>query len=135
VPIHDPIPDDEHFERYLKQFHPLAPGSLPLKECKNRRAWSPLAPAWTTVAAVVIFASLILYPRVRYSGPRDEGGQWAGVAHAAPTQPLTIESANALLTHAPSFKAAVDAIAVPSRTTSFAGKQSALDVLSKDSKL
>jgi hypothetical protein len=135
VPLHDPIHDDEHFERYLKQFHPLAPEALPIENRKGRRTWSLLAPAWAAVAAVVIVASLILYPRLRYSGPRDEAGQWAGVTHAAATQPLTIQSANALLTHAPSFKAAVDAMAVPSRTTSFNGKQSALDVLSQDAKL
>ncbi len=132
MPIHDPTHDDEQFERYLKQFRPLAPETLPTEKYKDRdrRAWGLLAPAWAAVAAVVIVALLILYPRPRYSGPRDEA-----VPHAAATQPLTLQSANALLTQAPSFKEAVDAMAFPCRTTSFAGKQSALDVLGKDSKL
>jgi hypothetical protein len=49
--------------------------------------------------------------------------------------PMTIKSANALLAGAPSFKAAVDAIAVPAQRTSDEEKQSALAVLGKDSNL
>lgn len=130
-----PIHDDEHFEEYLKRFRPLASEELPIEKYRNRPARSMLVPALAAVAAIVIGALLILYPGVRHSGPRDEATQWAGVPHAAATQPLTIQSANALLTQSPSFKAAVDAMAVPSRTSSFNGKQSALDVLGKDSKL
>jgi hypothetical protein len=134
VPIHDPIRDDEQFERYLKQFRPLAPDALPTEKHRSARSTFVLA-AWAAVAAVVIIALLILYPRLRQSTPRDNAAQWAGGNSAETPQSLTIRSANALLTHAPSFDAAVDALATPSRTTSFDGKQSALDVLSKDSKL
>jgi len=133
VPIPDPIHDDEHFERYLKQFRPLAPQALP-EQSGAARSTLALA-AWAAVAAVVIVALLVLYPRVQQAGPRDDAVHWTGPSHAETPQSLTIQSANALLTHAPSFKAAVDAMAVPSRAASFDGKQSALDVLSKDSKL
>jgi hypothetical protein len=138
VPIHDPIPDDEQFERYLKRFRPLAPEALPTEERKGARSMLMMA-AWAAVAAVVVVALLILYPRAQRPSQRYDAAQRAGrhvrVRRDIVPQPLTIESANALLTHAPSFKAAVDAMAVPSRTISFDGKQSALDVLSKDSKL
>jgi hypothetical protein len=139
VPIHDPMHDDRHFEQYLKQFRPLAPEELPTGKYRDkgrdRRARGTLVLAWAAVAAIVISALLILYPDVERSGPRDEGTQWAGVPHAGATEPLTIQLANAQLTQAPSFKAAVDAMAIPTRTFSFTGEQSALDVLSKDSKL
>jgi hypothetical protein len=135
VPIHDPIHDDKHFEKYLKQFRPLAPEELPAETYINSRARSTLVAALAAVAAIVISALLILYPGAQHSGPRDGAAQWAGVPPAGASEPLTIQSADALLTHAASFKAAVDAIAVPSHTTSFNGKQSAFDVLSKDSKI
>jgi hypothetical protein len=133
VPIHDHIRDDEQFERYLKQFRPLAPDALPSEKHRSARSTFVLV-AWAAVAAVVIIALLILYPRLQQSNPRDDAAQWSGRTSAETPQSLTIQSANALLTHAPSFKAAVDALAVPSHS-SFDGKQSALDVLSKDSKL
>jgi hypothetical protein len=133
VPIHDPIHDDEQFERYLKQFRPLTPDALPTEKHRSARSTFVLA-AWAAVAAVVIIALLILYPRLQQSSPRDDAAQWSGRADAETPLSLTIRSANALLTHAPSFKAAVDALAVPAHT-SFDGKQSALDVLSKDPRL
>jgi hypothetical protein len=133
VPIHDPIHDDEQFERYLKKFRPLAPDALPTEKYKGARSTLVMV-AWSAVVAVAIVALLILYPRVQQSSQRDDAARWAGGTSAETPQSLTIQSANALLSHAPSFKAAVDALAVPSHT-SFDGKQSALEVLSKDSKL
>lgn len=133
MPIHDHIRDDEQFERYLKQFRPLAPDALPTEKHKSARSTFVLA-AWAAVAAVVSVALLILFPHLHQSSPRDDAAEWVGANSAEMPQSLTIRSANALLTHAPSFKAAVDALAAPSHS-SFDGKQSALDVLSKDSKL
>jgi hypothetical protein len=124
---------DAQFERYLKQFRPLAPEKMPLEEYLPTR-WRPrVLASWAAVAAVAIVAFLILYPRVRRPDERDV--QWTGVADTQTSQPLTIRSANALLDSAPSFKVAVDALAVPFHTTSLGSKQSALDVLSKDSQL
>ena len=127
------LPDDE-LERYLRQFRPLSPDRTPFEEQFPTLWWGRPLATWAAVAALVIVAFLILYPRVRPSSDRDEA-QWTGAALAGAPQPLTIQSANALLTRAPSFKAAVDALAVPPLTPSFGVKQSALDVLSKDSKL
>jgi hypothetical protein len=76
----------------------------------------------------------MLYPRTHGTIRR---GYLASVA-AAPdrsTRPLTLESANALLNQAPSFKEAVDALSMPVRETNFTSQQSAFSVLSKDAKL
>jgi len=125
------LPDDQ-FERYLKQFRPLAPEQLQLEEHSTKSRTRALA-ALTSVAAAVIVAFLILYPRLRQRTERDV--QHASVARIEVPQPLTIRSADALLAGAPSFKAAVDVLALPSHATSFGVKQSALEVLGKDSKL
>jgi hypothetical protein len=135
-----PILPDDHFESYLKQFRPLPPEPARFKQRGFKKRGSTRwraqpAAVWAAVAAVVIVALLTLYPRARQPRRPDDAVQWVGGAYTGNLQPLTIQSANAMLAHAPSFKAAVDAIAVPSNTTSFDGKQSALDVLSKDSKL
>jgi hypothetical protein len=51
----------------------------------------------------------------------------------APSEPLTMRSANAWLATAPSFKAAVDDLAFRSQTSPLPqGKQSAVAVLSKE---
>jgi hypothetical protein len=128
-----PILPDDQFERYLKQFRPLGPEQLQLEE-RRRKNWRPrYIAAWASVAAAVIVAFLTLYPRVRQGTERDV--QPSSATQIVVPQPLTIRSADALLADAPSFKAAVDALALSSHATSFGVKQSALKVLSKDSKL
>lgn len=126
------LPDDQ-FEWYLKQFRPLDPEQLQLEE-HSPTNWRPRAlAAKASVAAAVIVTFLILYPRVRQRNERDV--QQPSVAQIEFPQPLTIRSADALLANAPSFKAAVDALAIPSHAKSFGVRQSVLEVLSKDSKL
>jgi hypothetical protein len=126
------LPDDQ-FERYLRQFRPLAPERIQFENRLQPR-WPPRGlPAWAAVAAVMIIAFLILYPRVGHQ--KGHYMQRLDGAQIGASQPLTIRSADALLASAPSFEAAVDALALPSHTTSFGVKQSALDVLSKDSTL
>lgn len=128
----DDQPDDQ-FERYLRQFRPVAPERMQFENRLQPR-WRPRALlAWAAVAAVVIIAFPILYPRVgRHHGQYVH--QVDGAEVDAP-QPLTIRSADALLADAPSFKAAVDTLTHPSHAASFGVKQSALEVLGKDSKL
>ena len=126
------LPDNQS-ERYLKQFSPLAPEQLRFEE-HSPANWRPrLLAAWASVAAAVIVAFVIAYPRVRLRSERDV--QQGSAAQIDTPQALTIRSANALLASAPSFKAAVDTTALPRHTASFGVKQSALEVLSKDSKL
>lgn len=126
------LPDDQ-FERYLKQFRPLAPEQLQLEEHSPTNWRLRSLAVWASVAAVVIIAFLILYPRLRERTARDV--QQGGVAQIEVPRPLTIRSADALLAREPSFKAAVDTTALPPHKDSLGTKQSALEVLSKDSKL
>lgn len=129
-----PILPDDQFENYLKQFCPLPPERLPLEK-RFPKVWRPpTVAALAAVAALVIGAFLITFLHGRASNRADHPVQWAGEVYTGNSQPLTIQSANALLIQSPSFEAAVNAMAIPSHTTSVAGKQSALDTLSKDSK-
>lgn len=126
-----PIHEEEQFEHYLKLFQPLAPEALPATKYKRARSAFVMT-AWAATAAIVIIALLLLHPHTPQSSSRADAALRSVVDHAVSLQPLTIQSANAMLNNASSFKAAVDALAVPSRTPSFDGKQSALDVLGKD---
>ena len=126
-----PIRDDEQFEKYLKQFHPVAPEALPVKE--QVRVRRPLSfAAWAAVAVVLlVMVSVFLHwpphrpGEVRTSRP--------GVEELNNPQPLTIAKANALLGAAPSFKAAVDNMAFQSESRPISeGRYSALALLSEE---
>lgn len=128
------IRDDEQFERYLKQFRPVAPEPLAAdKPVLDRR--SPLVfAAWAAVAAAIL-VGLVL--SLRLGKPAPPAGEVTksrpGVEQLSNPQPLTIASANALLAKAPSFKAAVDGMAFRSESKPISqGKHSALAVLSKE---
>ncbi len=129
-----PIPDDEQFEAFLKQFRPLAPETLPAEDRAPQSRRSFVLGAWTAAAAAILIAgALTLHIRsnpVPVSNPASDA---ASGPQLVPSQPLTIRSANALLAAVPSFKAAVDNMAFHSRTIPFPnGKQSAIAVLSKE---
>lgn len=125
--------DDEQFERYLKRFRPLTAEALPLRHRSSPlQAWRlPLA-ASITVLLILAASALLFRPshlaeneRTTHSISGKDGGQ--------PVPPLTVGSANSLLTRAPSFKEAVDNMAFRPPTPSFPdGKQSALAVLQKE---
>lgn len=128
-----PIRDDEQFEEYLKQFRPVAPDALPVKEqVRTRRPL--LFVAWAAMAAAILVAAMVSVflhwpPRrpgeVRKSRP--------GVEELNNPQPLTIAKANALLAQAPSFKAAVDNMAFQSESKPISeGRYSALALLSEE---
>jgi hypothetical protein len=132
------LPDDklissDQFENYLRQFDPLPPQRLRL-EAPGTSRFSKPSLFWAAVAALVIIAALMLYPRTRgTTRPRN----LASVA-AAPdrsTRPLTLQSANALLNHSPSFAEAVNALGSAEYKTTFTSQQSAFSVLGKDAKL
>jgi hypothetical protein len=128
-----PIDDDEQFERYLRQFRPLSATRMQFENLET--GWRRTLPVWAAVAAVALVAWLMLHPRGQQSNRKNALTPRAGVVYIANSQPLTIQSADALLTRAPSFEAAIDALAAPSHVTSFDGKQSAFDALSKDPNL
>jgi len=129
-----PLNDDEQFETYLKQFHPLAPEPLPGEKPERAPRRKFVFAAWGVAAAAAIIAAVLMM-RPRPEPPRspDSPANMANVNQFSNSQPLTLGDANALLAHAPSAKAAIDQLAFPSPTTQLTkGTQSALAVLSKE---
>lgn len=130
-----PIQDDEQFEKYLKQFRPVTPEALPVKEQVRARRRPLLFAAWAAVAAAVILVTVMLAMR-SYQRPSPQeaaGANGTTLELINNLQPLTIRSANELLARAPSFKAAVESVAFQTGSVPVAeGKHSALALLSKE---
>jgi hypothetical protein len=127
--------NDDRFEVYLKQFLPLAIEPLRI-DTPGRDARRPLTlAAWAAAAAVVILIAsvLMLYPGAGRTDSSASPGNSADGDRLPDSQPLTLGSANALLTRSPSVKAALDGVPFhPPSTQLPKGKQSALAVLSED---
>ena len=74
-----------------------------------------------------------MHPRRKPSQSPDGAESLGRAEQLTNAQPLTIGSANALLVHAPSFKAAVDLVAFQPQAAQLSkGTHSALAVLSKE---
>jgi hypothetical protein len=129
-----PIPDDEQFEVYLKQFRPLIPDPLPTEERGQMSRRSSALRAWiAAAAAILILGAITLFIRSNRVAAPNTASDSVSAEEAVPLQPLTMRNANALLTTAPSFKTAVDKIAFRSQTPLLPkGKQSAVAVLGKE---
>lgn len=129
-----PIRDDEQFEKYLKQFRPVMPEPLTVKEQARTRPRPLVIAAWAAVAVAIVVAvmlSLRFYQRPSPAQEAGTGGPRVEPLNGPP--PLTIASANALLAGAPSFKTAVESVAFRSGAEPLAeGKHSALALLSKE---
>jgi hypothetical protein len=122
--------DDERFERYLKQFHPVAPAPLPAGRPERANRRQLLWVVSFAAAAEILAVALLVFQR--HTAPPPLRAPTLAVQRAS-QQPLTIGRANALLTQAPSFKAAVDSIAFRSQAAPISkGRQSALTALSKE---
>ena len=129
-----PTPEDERFERYLKQFRPLAPETLQIEKHERATRLPFVFAKWTTVAAAMLIAAVLTnQSRLKPTHSPSGTGSPATVELLTSSQPLTIGSANRLLARAPSVKAAVDQVAFQSQATPLSkGTQSALAVLSKE---
>jgi len=129
-----PIRDDEQFEKYLKQFRPVAPEALTVKEQIRARRRPLLFAAWAAVAAAIVAAVMLSWRFYQHPSPvRETGVIGPNVERLVNPQPLTIARANALLASAPSFKAAVESVAFQSESRPLSeGRHSALAVLSKE---
>jgi hypothetical protein len=126
---------DSRFEAYLRQFRPLAvePPQIEMPRRATRRSLT-LA-MWAAAAAVFILIALALFlhPRAGRTLSGVDPGNLADGEQLGESQPPTIGSANALLTHAPSVRDALDRVPFhPPSTQLPKGKQSALAVLSED---
>jgi hypothetical protein len=127
-------PDDEQFEAYLKRFHPIAPEPVPtLSVSHSSRRSLPFGTWLAAVAAILVIGAVILHILSNRVVVSNRAGDAAIAERHAPSEPLTMRSANAWLATAPSFKAAVDDLAFRSQTNPLPqGKQSAVAVLSKE---
>lgn len=126
-------PDDEQFEAYLKRFQPIAPEPVPTINRVGSSRRTPSLGRWlAAVAAMFVLGVVVLH----FRGNRIVVPNRSTTAFAdrlALSEPLTMQTANALLATAPSFKAAVDSLAFRSQTSPLPqGKQSAVAVLSKE---
>lgn len=127
-------PDDEQFEVCLKRFHPIAPEPVPTLRVGHASRRSVSVGTWlAAVAAILVIGVVILHiSSNRVVDPRAARDVAFAERHV-PSEPLTMRSANAWLATAPSFKAAIDALAFRSQTSPLPqGKQSAVAVLSKE---
>jgi hypothetical protein len=127
-------PDDEQFEIYLKQFHPIVPEPVPTTRFRHASRRSLSIGAWiAAVAAILIIGTVLLHVRSNRIVVPNTAPDVAFADRDAPAGPLTMRSANDWLSTAPSFKAAVDGLAFRSQTRGLPqGKQSAIAVLSKE---
>jgi hypothetical protein len=127
-------PDDEQFEAYLKRFHPIAPEPVPtLSGGHSSRRSLPLGTWLAAVAAVLFAGAAILHVHSNRVVVPNTARDAASAERYAPSEPLTMRSANAWLATAPSFKSAVDGLAFrPQGSPLPQGKQSAVAVLSKE---
>ena len=127
-----PDPDDERFETYLKQFRPLLPDALPVNEIRQAPPGHIVLTVWAVggiVAMVILGVTSLRILNHRVTG---ESKHSASVELLAPT-PLTIRGANGLLATAPSYKAVMNELAFPPKTSTVPkDKQSALAVLGKE---
>jgi len=127
-------PDDEQFEAYLKRFHPIAPEPVPTLSVGHSSRRSPSLGIWlAAVATILVLGAVILHIRSSRIVVSNTARDAAVAERHAPSEPLTMRSANAWLATAPSFKAAVDDLAFRSQINPLPqGKQSAVAVLSKE---
>jgi len=129
-----PTLDDERFEAYLKQFRPLVPEPLPAVGPRHRARRAIILGAWAvTASAILVLGALTLHLLTNRARVTETVRNVANPEHLQASQPLTMQSANALMARAPSFKAMVDDMAFGSRTVPLPkGKRSAIAVLGKE---
>lgn len=125
-------PDEERFESHLKQFRPVMPEPLPTAVAVMKSMHSTLLRAWVAITAGVLVI-LAMGLRIRSSRHVFPQTRSENAEQLLAQQPLTLLSANTLLATAPSFQAAVDAMAIRLQQNAIPkGKRSAVAALSEE---
>jgi hypothetical protein len=130
-----PDAEDQRFETRLRQFHPLpAEPLLVRRESRARRRMYILLAALSTAAVTLLVVGLFKIRQGRDFAPaRQSILRQAATEPLWSHRPLTIGTANRLLHEAPSYKWALNKLAVPPETAlRLRGTQSALSVLGKE---
>lgn len=130
-----PIPDDEKLEKYLRRFKPLAADPLPAgRQQRLWRFWPYAVPVAVAIALLIVVFFRLRGPSKSATVPQARNpAPSAGGSELATSQPLTLQRANDLLAHAPSFTEALDNIAFQRQHRKLPqGSLSALAALSKE---
>jgi hypothetical protein len=129
-----PIPDDEQFEGYLKEFRPLtADPLLPERRRGRSRRVFVFAAFGGVCAGAIVLALLVLRHAPASDRSKTGSAVLTGALKIPSQQPLTIGRADALIARARSFQAAVDQMSFESSAAPKSdGKESAFSVLSKE---
>jgi hypothetical protein len=128
-----PIPDDERFEAYLKQFRPLVPRPLAAFGSRHRVRGRFVLRTGAAAAVAILAGAAALHihtQRVHFAGTTS----FPAIPDRLPDgEPLTMRSANVLMMKAPSFQALIDDIAFRSQAIPLPkGKLSTVAVLGKE---
>lgn len=131
-----PTPDDERFKQYLSEFKPVPADPLPI-ERRAPAIWRSWVFALPAAAALAILVAVLFAVRLhrKPAGPAIVKGaaNLTAIEQLANSQPLTLQRANDLLAHAPSFKAALDGVAFQRQRGDLPkGSKSALSTLSTE---
>jgi len=125
------MPDDDQFERYLKQFRPVVAEPLPVASPRPVRFW--LWSLAATAALALIIAAVLAVRFHRKPAGIVLTGRSPAVGQLASAQPLTLRRANDLLSQAPTFEAAMDGLVFQSEPIQLPpGSESALETLGKE---
>lgn len=122
--------DDEKFENYLKGFRPLTPEVLPVPRGRSSPRLGVRICSVAVGVLLVLAGVVLLRPT---AAVKDAVTRLKTRSEVTTPPPLTVRSANALLTEAPSLKEAIDNMAFHQSTTPLpAEQQSAMAVLRKE---
>lgn len=125
--------DDEELKSYLRQFRPLHAEPLPVTQAQAAHKPRRLA-LWAGAAAVFVIAAVLAFRLLPNQHP--DSPESASATRIDNPQPLTVYTANQILSRASSTKTALDDIAFQAQTVPASqGTQSALKVLSNEDRL
>ena len=118
--------NDGQFELELKQFRPLAPKPFLIEKINRPARHKFVRVGWLAATAILAVGVWSTLPH------RPLPTSTAGTSRRVSSQPLTLGRTNALLAASPSYKAALDAMALQAQPAFVAqDKRSAIAELSK----
>jgi len=126
-----PMPDDDQFERYLRQFRPIIAEPLPVGSRRPVRLW--LWSLAATAALALVIAAVLAIRFHRKSATPVLTERAPALEQLTSAQPLTLRHADDLLAHATSYASAMDGLAFQSERIQVPpGSESALETLGKE---
>ena len=116
----------DEFEKYLKQFRPIAAEELKIQVAAQSKARFRFWWAWALSGATLLMATVVL---LKFQGrPAID----PAATQAPISSPLTVDRANAEILAGPSPKQALDRLAFPLKPQLPEGQRSALNILGRE---